>query len=403
MKDPVQIRISGAGASGNVIRGNLIGTDIAGTALIANGGNGIGIVSANNNTIGGTAAGAANTISGSAASEILLQGGSGNTVQGNRLGLNVTGSAVLGGTVGITLQGTANATIGGAAAGAGNVIGGHTTAGLVITGTGTGTVVSGDFIGTDASATQNFGNGTGIIVQSGATGYRIGGTAAGEGNIIANSILSGIAMAADAGASNAILGNTIYANGGLGIDLGNDGVSANDAGDADSGANGLQNYPVLASAVSAGGSTTITGSISSDSKTSYRIEFFASPAADGSGYGEASIYLGYATVSTSGAGTASFNTTLSGVSVPVGYAVTATATVDLGGGAYGATSEFAQCILAIATTQLVVDTTSDVADGNTSSIAALLASRGADGKISLREAIIAAIVPLRAAAPSRLC
>src|SRR5207253_310705 len=90
-----------------------------------------------------------------------------------------------------------------------------------------------------------------------------------------------------------ILGNAIFANAGLGIELTNDpnvrGVTPNDPRDADDGANNLQNFPVLQSATSGGGTTTVMGTLNSTPGTAFRVEFFASPAADPSPEGTAVI------------------------------------------------------------------------------------------------------------------
>ncbi|WP_297325733.1 hypothetical protein [Nitrosomonas sp.] len=87
----------------------------------------------------------------------------------------------------------------------------------------------------------------------------------------------------------------------VGIDLASGvgepyGITDNDAGDADTGANDLQNFPVLSSAGTSGGDTTISGTLNSNTNTSYRIEFFSSPSAHDSDHGEASTYLGFTTV-----------------------------------------------------------------------------------------------------------
>ncbi|MCA9067122.1 MAG: right-handed parallel beta-helix repeat-containing protein, partial [Planctomycetaceae bacterium] len=145
--------------------------------------------------------------------------------------------------------------------------------------------------------------------------------------------------------SNSLLQNSIYANAGLAIDLGPDGVTANDALDADTGANNLQNFPVLTNALAAGSTFTVSGSLNTEANKTYRIEFFASTAADGSGYGEGERYLGYTTVLTDGSGDATFHASLL-ASVTAGEFISATATEDLGGGSYSGTSEFALSIAA---------------------------------------------------------
>jgi hypothetical protein len=141
---------------------------------------------------------------------------------------------------------------------------------------------------------------------------------------------------------NAILGNRIFSNSGLGIDLfGADdsfGVTNNDAGDGDSGPNHLQNFPVITSANANANGTTITGTLNSTPNTNFCIEFFASDAADPSGFGEGQIYLSAITPdvlgATDGSGDVSFTVTLP-VAFGAGQVVSATATDSAGN-----TSEF---------------------------------------------------------------
>ena len=97
----------------------------------------------------------------------------------------------------------------------------------------------------------------------------------------------------------------------------------------------------------------VSGSLNSTASTAFRIELFSSPTGDTSGHGEGQTYLGAIPVITDASGNAAFSTTLTGVSVAAGHVVTATATVDLGGGNYGSTSEFAANLLANGTAQVV--------------------------------------------------
>ncbi|MGD0205284.1 MAG: LamG-like jellyroll fold domain-containing protein [Dehalococcoidia bacterium] len=118
------IELSGSGATGNVVQGNYIGTDVAGTADVGNSLAGLYIDGAPGNTIGGTAAGAGNVISGNTTGVwILGSGATGNLVQGNYIGTDVTGTAALGGPGhGVDIRGAPSNTIGGTTAAARNVI-----------------------------------------------------------------------------------------------------------------------------------------------------------------------------------------------------------------------------------------------------------------------------------------
>ncbi|MCP4374907.1 MAG: hypothetical protein GY794_01800, partial [bacterium] len=169
----------------------------------------------------------------------------------------------------------------------------------------------------------------------------IGGTEAGEGNLIAHNV-EGVAVFSGTSINNSILGNTIHTNSYFGIDLVPYDVNNNDVNDADTGPNNLQNFPVITAAATAGSQIEISGTLDTDGlNQDYRIEFFASGTPHAKGYGEAERYLGFATVTTDGSGDASFTSTIAGL-VYAGEAITATATVDNGGGSYGDTSEFAQ-------------------------------------------------------------
>jgi hypothetical protein len=107
--------------------------------------------------------------------------------------------------------------------GARNVISGNTGFGVSILGAGSGgNQVAGNYIGTNAAGTGGVPNqGRGVQVE--ASNNAIGGTADGAGNLIAFNTRSGVAIVS--GVSNAVFRNAIFGNGGLGIDLIDDGVT----------------------------------------------------------------------------------------------------------------------------------------------------------------------------------
>ena len=111
------------------------------------------------------------------------------------------------------------------------------------------------------------------------------------------------------------------------------GINTNDVFDADSGANNLQNFPVLTNARIAFSALTVQGALSSAPGSSYRLEFFATPTWDATNIPEGKIFLGSTNVTTDGSGNASFTAV---ATIPdTNFLVTATAT-----DANGNTSEF---------------------------------------------------------------
>jgi len=167
---------------------------------------------------------------------------------------------------------------------------------------GSNSIVQSNYIGTDVTGTVAQANGVGILVNGGANNVTIGGTA-GEGNIIAFNTTDGIQIDGTDGVS--ILGNSIFGNVDLGIDLvgGTEnaaGVTANDTNDSDTGSNDLQNTPTIEYVTSDGaGQVSISGRLQTDlANQVYRIEFFATGTEDASGYGEAEQFLGAANVTT---------------------------------------------------------------------------------------------------------
>jgi CSLREA domain-containing protein len=356
----------GGGSTGNKVQGNFIGTNADGTAALDTPGEGVLISSAPSNTIGGTTrttpggpcTGACNVISGNnrGGVEINGPGAARNTVEGNFIGTNADGTAALGNTefaVGVRISsGAPNNTVGGTAAGARNIISGNQR-GVQISDEGASrNKVQGNFIGTDANGSVAIGNTEeGVLITGSASNNTVGGTTSGEGNRIAHNGDDGVLIFT--GTGNSVLSNQIFANAGLGIDLGNvagDGVTNNDTDDPDTGANNLQNFPLITSATRSAttpfpGATTISGTLNSNPNQTYTIQcFVAGPGpfvatTDDSDHGEGQILVAQTTATTDANGDDSFSCVSP---VPqVGQAVTATATNT----ATGDTSEFSENVV----------------------------------------------------------
>ena len=333
------IYVFGNGAS-NTVQGNLIGTDVTGTSALPNGENGVVIEDQTDNLIGGTTAEARNIITANNIGVLIAAGATGNTVQGNYLGTDVSGMVDLGADdiVGVSIVDSPGNLIGGSVPGAGNLISGNFN-NVQISGAGaTGNVVQGNLIGTDVTGVAGLDFfGTGILL-TGGSGTTIGGPA-GSGNIIAfNGANGGVAITA-ASTGNNIFGNSIFANEGIGINLvgGTEdaatGVTANDFPDSDVGANNLQNYPVIDEIAVNGEERTAAGSLASNPNTAYVLNFYSNAEADASGYGEGETWLGSLDVQTNVQSTVDFSFPLESDSF--GRFITATATDPAGN-----TSEF---------------------------------------------------------------
>ncbi len=330
------------GRDNNLIQGNLIGTDVTGTMNWGNG-SGPGIEGAgNNNVIGGPdtnapgqpLTGAGNVVSGNVGGIGLAdisENTSGNLIAGNYVGTDITGTRAIpnfNGDVGFG-PGATNNTIGGTSPAYRNILSGSTTGlgiGVYIYSQGStgvvpsNNVVEGNYIGLDATGTVALGNNFGVVI-SGAINNVIGGTAPGAGNTIANNI-TGVMVGNPSGPDsitngNAILGNSIYANSDVAIRF----------------QTGVNNtFPnsnlVLTAAGSSSNGTTVSGTVTSAAGIPFRVEFFANPALDPSGSGQGQTYLGFATVTTDGSGTATFTAT--GLApVPAGQVVLSATLTDL--------------------------------------------------------------------------
>jgi hypothetical protein len=301
-------------ATQNVIQGNFVGVNAAGTGSVGNRpgapapgtpqGNsffGIEISGGNNNLVGGTTSGARNVVGLNGAGIEIDNGGQGNVIQGNYSGVGADG---------------------------------HTPVGNLLH----GVVLRSD---------GNLGAplGPGQPNEPGVKNNLVGGTVAGAGNLIEFNGTGGVAVflnplnaSHQSNDGNAILGNSIYLNGRsnpnvlLGIDLvtgptfpADDGITPNDSGDADMGPNQTQNFPVLTSAKRSGGNTVVTGSLDTKPNQTYRVEFFASDPDPVGGIAEGQHFIGFKNVTTGANGKANFSATLA-FAAGSNQVITATAT-----------------------------------------------------------------------------
>jgi uncharacterized repeat protein (TIGR01451 family) len=348
------IAITGATSTRNLVQGNFIGTDSTGTTTtdghgkaLGNGGNGVAIDGAAGNTVGGTAATAGNVISGNTRDGVLIQGSgtSAITVQGNHVGTDLRGQVALPNKgSGVEVNNIPGTTVGGTAAGAVNVISGNGGAGVYIHGSGaTGTYVQGNYIGTQGDGSTALGNQFyGVYIADAASHNLIGGTDPGAGNTIAYNgdgvqpKEQGHGVLIADGTDNSIRRNSIFKNAGRGIALGTGTWydTLNDLGDGDTGANDLQNYPVLTSVTVSGGQVKIHGFLNSQPLGTYTIEFFANSAPNPSGFGDGEKFLGDMTVTANGDGHVEFDVTLADAGAPDHY-LAATATDTLTGDTSG--------------------------------------------------------------------
>lgn len=301
------VEIFGLKGTGNQVKGNYIGTNGSGTGAMGNG-SGVVIIDAPGNFIGGGTVAARNVISGNRGAGIIITAdgssfgpATGNSVQGNFVGVDVGGTVPIGNGRGIVIGGAAsNNSIGGSSP---NVVSGNASAGVVIDGHLSFAAAAGN------SLTGN------VITLNGGEGVLVKGMAS----------------------HNALRRNAIYANGGNGIDLAADGMTPNDPLDADRGPNELQNAPELTLAT-IGEEFLIQGRLCSRPNAYYEIEFYRNRRVDSAANGEGEIYLGSITVLTDAQGNAELTLRLPATD-GIDGAVTATATDGQGN-----TSEFSSAI-----------------------------------------------------------
>ncbi len=255
--------------TGVVIAGNKIGTNAAGDGALGNATNGIFLgASTQEAQVGGTSAAARNVISDNTFG-VGIAGATAisNVVEGNYIGTDVTGTADLGNSGGgIEISDSGHNRIGSLTAGGGNVISGNGTEvmganGIRISGAAAfNNLVYNNLIGTDVTGAEPLGNSSnGIEITDDAEETRVGG--APRKNTIAHNGAAGIRVVS--GTGHTFRANSIHDNATLGIDIGPEGVTPNDPDDTDSGANDLQNFPVITSAVHDGSSLTVEGTVDS--------------------------------------------------------------------------------------------------------------------------------------------
>jgi hypothetical protein len=423
------VEITGNGTNGNFVQGNYIGTNYKGSTAVPNRAGVVVTQGASYNQIGGKigttgiasqlapGTGAANVISGNTnGAGVRITGGEYNTVQGNLIGVAVDGATKLPNLVGVYLDTTQHATVGGTAANLRNIISGNTTNGVNISGSVNNVdntfvdsiynTVRGNYIGTDFTGTKGAGNGSNGIYINNASNNTIGGTAAGSGNVISDNATNGVNISGAESVRNRILGNNIgtsvtdskgkttslpNGNDGVLIEQGalrntvansliannkaagiqdlnpvlsnaftQNSITNNGALGIDDAAPGVTNIslPVLTVSPISNNSITITGSLGGSApNATMTIEFFVNTAADKSGFGQGAVYIGSTTAQTDAKGNSvkNFSITVSinqkdiagnPVTIATGNFISATATLPATKGAtqFG-TSEFSKSVV----------------------------------------------------------
>ncbi len=328
------VQLLGAGATGNSVIGNYIGLRADGGGTLGNT-TGVLIDDAPANTVGGTSASQRNVISGNTNGVVIQNSGAaGNMVYGNYIGVNPGGTLDYGNTADGVRINNAPSNLIGTTGGGGNIISGNDGDGVEVLGGASGTQIVGNSIGVDSGAASRPNGAAGINISNGNNSII-------QNNTIAYNVSDGVGILS--GTGNLITANSIFSNTGLGIDLGANGVQANDSGDGDSGANNLQNYPFITLAGPLGGSTTLVeGLFNSTPSTTFTLDFYRNTACDPTNFGEGATFMGSGNVTTNGSGDGDFSIVVN-ASSSIGNFITATAR-----DASGNTSEFSLCYQVVA-------------------------------------------------------
>lgn len=346
-------------ADTNTVTGNFIGLDGTGQTAIPNGINGIQILNSIGNIIGGGELPQRNIISGNTEDGILITNTAADTqIIGNSIGTNLEGTqAVPNAGDGIEVNNATNTSITGS-----NLISGNSGNGIFLTGNASNTTVQGNLIGVDAGGTTGLPNtASGVLINTSASNTI-------TANTIAFNNGDGVTVVNDVSTGNLISQNSIFSNGdgnaAIGIDLADDGVTANDPADADTGPNTLLNYPELVMAEPVDTGIAVAANFNSTPSTAFQLEFFASAAADASGNVQGQTFLGSFDVTTDAAGNAQFIATLPDTGDISGQFITATAKDP----ATNNTSEFSNAVSASSPQISITPVELPVIEGNTGTI-----------------------------------
>jgi len=354
------IRIAGP-AENNVVVGNTV----LGGGVVVQGAPQFGVV-ARNNRIGGPSIAERNVISGAGAygeegypvgAQVKVVDADGTIVEGNYIGTTTDGMHAYSpqiGQYGVEVRDARNTTIRGNLIAGERVVGTNHYMGQIfgeaihvdaVNFDSQATLIQGNWIGLAADRVTGIVTRAGVVVSPLSSIHHAFNTLI-DSNHIARVERAGVLVAAQENGIT-ITRNSIRACGALGIDLittvGTSGVTPNDPGDADIGANGLQNFPVLQFAARDGSTVAVRGTLNSSPFAQFTLEFFASPSCDPSGFGEGAVFIGSAVVTTDGAGRSSFALSLPAAGMVAGSTMTATATRV----STGDTSEFSACIAAV--------------------------------------------------------
>jgi CSLREA domain-containing protein len=330
---------------GNFIAGNWIGYNPENNQIIPNTRSGVRVETSGSTRIGSNGDGISDELEGNIISGNLYSGiefadhtSGPSYVYGNQIGTN--GEANLripNGRNGVSVYSSSDVFIGGNLPAQANIISANQINGILLENT-TQISLQGNYIGTNPLG-ENLGNLSAGILVLDSSGNTIGGTDEGAGNWIAYNDNEGILIWAESNPAvqNSIRRNRIFNNDHIGIDLGNDGVTENDAGDIDSAENELLNFPSVNHALTNGNQIWITGELHSTPLTRFSVELFASQVCHVVGHGEGENYLGAVTVITNVNGAADF-IFVSPQFIAPGSIITSTTTDESGN-----TSEFSAC------------------------------------------------------------